>query len=420
MSWLLKQVVVNHPFSPYNGQIVDLLVENGKIVRIGKGIDAPAAVLLQGEQLYVSAGWVDVFANFADPGFEYKESIESGIRAAAAGGFTDVFLIPNTKPVVDTKSQVEYLLHKSRGHIVNVHPLGAVSNKTEGKDLAEMYDMKRSGARAFTDGLHPIQSSGLLLKALQYVKSFDGVILQIPDDRSLAPHGLMHEGLVSTRIGLAGKPMMAEELLVARDIELARYTNSALHFTGVTSPKSLEYIRNAKSDGLKITCSVTPYHLFFNDSALWNYETQFKVYPPIRTSREIDFLKKAVFDGTIDCFASHHMPHERDSKEVEFEYAANGMIGLESMYSALNKVLEGLPNNRWAELLGLNARKIFDLSIPNIEEGADACLTLYSPEGHYQFQENHIQSQSKNSAFLGQELKGKALAIFNNSKHQIN
>lgn len=222
MSWLLKQVVVNHPFSPYNGQIVDLLVENGKIVRIGKGIDAPAAVLLQGEQLYVSAGWVDVFANFADPGFEYKESIESGIRAAAAGGFTDVFLIPNTKPVVDTKSQVEYLLHKSRGHIVNVHPLGAVSNKTEGKDLAEMYDMKRSGARAFTDGLHPIQSSGLLLKALQYVKSFDGVILQIPDDRSLAPHGLMHEGLVSTRIGLAGKPMMAEELLVARDIELAR------------------------------------------------------------------------------------------------------------------------------------------------------------------------------------------------------
>jgi dihydroorotase len=246
------------------------------------------------------------------------------------------------------------------------------------------------------------------------------VVIQIPDDRSLAPHGLMHEGLVSTRIGLAGKPIMAEELLVARDIELAAYTNSALHFTGITSPKSLDHIRQAKSRGVKITCSVTPYHLFFDDSFLWNYETQYKVYPPLRTTNEIDSLKKAVFDGTIDCFSSHHMPHERDSKDVEFEYAANGMIGLESMFSALNKVLPGLPNNRWAELLGLNARKIFGLPIPLIEEGAEASLTLYTHEGSFLFGKSHIRSNSANTAFLGQELKGQPIAIFNNNKNQIN
>lgn len=420
MSWLLKQVVVNHPLSPFHGKKLDIRIEEGNIVQIGTALETGSSSILKGENLHLSVGWVDVFANFADPGYEFKETITTGLQAAAAGGFSDVFLIPNTKPVIDSKTQVEYLLHKAAGLLSSIHPIGAVSNKTEGKDLAEMYDMRNSGAIAFSDGLHPIQSSGILLKALQYVKSFNGVVIQIPDDQSLAAHGLMHEGMVSTRIGLAGKPMMSEELLVARDIELVRYTNSAIHFTGITSPKSLDLIRKAKTEGLKVTCSVTPYHLFFDDQFLWNYESVYKVYPPLRTTVEIDSMKKAVLDGTIDCFASHHMPHEKDSKDVEFEYAADGMIGLESLYPAIRTVMNELPEEKWANLLGLNARRIFGLEIPSIDLGVKACLTVYEPDTQIIFTKQMIKSKSTNSPFIGKSLKGKVVAVFNNNKYQIN
>ncbi len=411
MKVLIQQARVIDPTSSYHETIQDIIVNDGVIGKIGSVDASDADHRISGESLHVSPGWVDIFASFPDPGYEHKETLESGSAAAAAGGFTDVFLIPNSKPVTDNKSQVEYLSNRSLAFTARIHPLGAISRNAEGKDLAEMYDMRNSGAVAFSDGINPVQSAGLLLKALQYVKTFEGVIIQIPDDKSVGANGLMHEGIVSTRLGLAGKPVIAEELLVARDIKLVRYADSKLHFTGVTSSKSLEYIRRAKDSGLQVTCSVTPYHLFFTDEYLTGYDSNFKVYPPLRTEAERTALLGFVKDGTIDCIATHHLPQDYDSKVLEFEYAKIGMIGLETCYPVLKTVLPDVPESRWVELLSTNPRKIFDLPQPQIEENQMAVLSIYSPKGKTIIDRNFFYSKSANSPFIGQELNGKVLGI---------
>lgn len=411
MVLLIQQAYITDPSSPFHESRQDILIESGAIKDIQTHIDAKADRVIDGKGLHLSPGWVDVFAQFADPGYEYKETLETGAAAAAAGGYTDVLVIPNTKPVIDNKTQTEYIRHKSKGLPVNIYPIGAVSKGAEGKDLAEMYDMRNSGAIAFSDGLHPVQSSGLLLKALQYVKAFDGVIIQIPDDRTVGANGLMHEGIVSTRLGLPGKPMMAEELLVARDIKLARYTESKLHFTGVTSPRSLEYIRRAKEAGLPVTCSVTPYHLFFTDADLLEYDTNLKVYPPLRTATEVSALKQAILDGTVDCIASHHLPHEFDSKVLEFEYAKNGMSGLETTYSVLRTAMPEVPESRWIELLSIHPRRIFGLQPVSIRKGEIASLTLFDPAVAHTIDAKQFKSKSSNSAFIGKTLTGQVKGI---------
>lgn len=413
MKILIQQGIITDPASPFNGTQQDILIESGIIRDIQSTISTEADKVITGNQLHLSPGWVDVFAHFADPGYEYKETLETGSRAAAAGGYTDVFVIPNTKPVIDNKSQAEYISQKSKSLPVTIHPIGAISKGAEGKDLAEMYDMRSSGAVAFSDGLNPIQSAGILLKALQYVKAFEGTIIQIPDDKSVGSNGLMHEGIVSTRLGLPGKPMIAEELLVARDIKLVRYAESKLHFTGVTSPKSLEYIRRAKEGGLAVTCSVTPYHLFFSDEDLLQYDTNLKVYPPLRTKSDVEILRQAVLDGTIDCIASHHLPHEYDSKVLEFEYAKYGMTGLETTYAAIKTILPALTESRWVELVSSNPRKIFGLPAPVIQKDAPACITVFEPGTPVNITTASFLSKSKNSAFTGKTLQGRVKGIIN-------
>ncbi|MEI9959393.1 MAG: dihydroorotase [Ferruginibacter sp.] len=422
MKFLIKQAKIISSSSPFNGQTKDILIIDGVISSISDTISDKDAQVIAQNGLCVSIGWMDSFSSFADPGYEYRETLETGAKAAAAGGFTDVLVLPNTNPVVHSKSQVEYIVQKAKGLAVTIHPIGAVTKNAEGKDLAEMYDMHQSGAVAFGDGTNPIQSAGLLLKALQYVKSFDGTVIQIPDDKSIGANGLMNEGIISTQLGLPGKPTIAEELLVARDIKLARYAGSKLHFTGVSSAKSLEYIKRAKDSGVQVTCSVTPYHLFFTDSDMQSYDTNLKVNPPLRLESDRQALLKAVADGTVDCIASHHFPQNWDNKTCEFEYAKEGMIGLESLFGVLGELSTSasLSIGNLVDILSITPRKIFGLAIPEIKEGTTACLTLFNADEKYTFEEKMIKSKSKNSPFVGKKLKGKVIGIVNKDKVELN
>ena len=418
MTVLIKQVRLISPSSPFNGQTKDILITDGIISSISDTISEKADQVIEEKGLCTSPGWMDIFADFADPGHEYKENIGSGARAAATGGFTDIMLIPNSDPVVHNKSQVEYIIQKAKDVAVNIYPIGAVTKNAEGKELSEMYDMRQSGALAFGDGINPIQNSGLLVKALQYVKSFDGTIIQVPDDRSIGASGLMNEGIISTQLGLPGKPAMAEELMVARDIKLARYADSKLHFTGISSAKSLEYINRAKAGGIKVTCSVAPYQLYFCDEDLQDYDTNLKLMPPLRRREDMMVLRKAVNEGNIDCIASHHLPQDWDSKTCEFEYAKPGMIGMETMFAVLNTL--GCPVDTFVEMQSVNARKIFGLPVPEIKEGETAVLSLFNPDVEFIYEEKNIQSGSKNSPFIGKTLKGKVKGIINKHKIHLN
>ena len=414
MKVLLKRATIVSPSSPFHGKLQDILIDNGTISEIGNGLEFNADRVIEIDGLYISTGWMDCFANFCDPGQEFRETLETGSSAAAAGGFTQVILIPNTNPVVCNKSQVEYLVQKSKELQVQIFPLGAITKNAEGKELTEMYDMYNTGAIAFSDGVNPVQSSGILQKALEYILAIDATIIQLPDDKSIGSSGLMNEGEISTLLGLAGKPALSEELMIARDIELVRYTNSKIHFTGVSTAKSLELIATAKKEGLRVTCSVTPYHLYFCEDDLVSYDTNLKVNPPLRTKKDRNALRNGIKNGIVDFIASHHQPQDWDNKVCEFEYAKNGMEGLESVFGAA--CICDVSTETFVKMQSENTRNIFKIESPLIDKGHKANITLFKPGEEYVFEEKDILSKSKNNAFVGKKLKGKVIGIINGDK----
>lgn len=411
MKLLIRKALITDRNSTFHNQQKDILVVDGKIISIENEIKEDADTIL--ENVTVSTGWIDSFSHFCDPGMEYRETIESGTEAAAAGGFTTVFLIPDTNPITDNKSQVEYIIAKQKNTPVNILPLGAVSKQQEGKQLAEMYDMQNSGAVAFSDGLKPVQNAGLLLKALQYVKTFNGTIIQLPVDKSISAHGLMSEGIISTQLGLPGIPHLSEELIIKRDIDLLAYTESKLHITGISSAESVRLIQEAKAKGLQITCSVTPYHLLYCDEDLQDYDTNLKTPTPLRTREDMMALRSATLNGTIDCIATHHIPQHIDNKDCEFEYAKAGMISLETAFSMVCMALPEISAERIAEIFSSKPAEIFGIENSKIEKGSSASFTIFDMNGEWEYNLKNKKSKSSNSPLLNKTLKGKVLGIVN-------
>jgi Dihydroorotase and related cyclic amidohydrolases len=349
-----------------------------------------------------------LFADFCEGGFEHKETLQTGADAAFKGGYTDICLVPNLNPITDTKAQVHYLT--SQKLPVRIHPLGAMSKSCDGKQLSEMIDMREAGAIAFTDGYNSSQHTGLFLKALQYVKAFDGIIIYIPIDTDIAPHALMHEGEISTQLGMPGQPALAEHLAVKKAIELLRYTHSRLHLTGISSQASLEYIHQAKKEGLQLTCSVSPFHLLFTDEDLMTYDSNFKMYPPLRTQADRTALINGLQEGIIDCIASHHRPQDWDAKQKEFEYAKAGNISLQTMLPMILKAIPDVEPEKIAEWLSWTPAKILQLPQPNIEINEPAKLTVFSIHDTWMYNADINASLSENSTLLGEQLTGKIIA----------
>ncbi|MEN8185595.1 MAG: dihydroorotase [Bacteroidota bacterium] len=414
MNILLKSAKIIDQNSEFHQQIKDLLIEKGIITKIADKISKPQNCKeVNLENLHISTGWFDTSVSFGEPGFEERETIHHGLEVAAKSGFTAVGVNPNTYPVVDNKSAVEYIKNKAFGNAVELYPIANLSKKAEGKEIAEMFDMQNSGAIAFGDYNKAIDNTNLLKVALLYAQNFDGMVLSFPQEKTTSTLGYVNEGVNSTRLGLKSIPSMAEELQIARDLFLLEYTGGKLHIPTVSSAKSVKLIKEAKKKGLQVTCSVSAHHLSLTDDELKNFNTNIKVLPPLRTKKDVNALIKGVKDGTIDIITSDHNPIDIEHKKVEFENAMYGTIGLESAFGSINKVLD-LEDTILC--LTEKPRNVFGLQQPKINEGENANITLFNPEIDYTFTEENIISRSKNAAFLGKKLKGAAYGIIANKQ----
>ncbi|HEY8931200.1 MAG TPA: dihydroorotase [Mucilaginibacter sp.] len=412
MNLLIKSATILDPNSPFNKQTVDILIEKGIISKIGAGIEADTEIF-EADGKYVSPGFFDLNCNIGELGLETKEDLHTGTAAAAAGGFTGIALMPNTIPPVHSKAEIEYLMNRAKRNLVDVYPLGAISHKREGRDLAEMYDMFCSGAKAFTDGNRPVQDAGLMERALLYAQGFDAMVFSYPEDTAIAGKAKVNEGEISTLLGMKGIPPLAEELMIARDLYLAEYTGSKIHFTTISTTRSVELIREAKRKGLEVTCDVAAHHLVLTDEALTGFDSLYKVKPPLRTRDDVNALLKGLKDGTIDAIVSQHTPHEVEFKNVELEVAEYGMIGLQT---ALSLALQaGLDPELIIEKLSISPREILNVEVASIAEGQDANLVVFDPDATWDYTKQNNKSKSYNSPFIGQNLKGKVLLTCNNN-----
>lgn len=421
MNILIKAARVVQPGSAYHDKKLDILIENGIISGIAASIKPEKNVkVIEQENLHASVGWMDMQAHFCDPGFEFKEDLASGIKAAAAGGFTDVAIVPSTNPPVSSKSQVLYIKNNTQDAIVGIHPIGTLSHKQEGVDLSEMYDMKLAGAIAFSDDKKTVSNAGLLTRALLYIQNFDGTIITHCNEKSISNDGKMNEGITSTSLGLEGIPGLAEELMVMRNISIAEYTNAPIHIANVSTQKSVELIRAAKSKKIQVTASVTAYNLALDDSILTGFDSNYKLDPPLRTKADIESLHKGLQDGTIDVITTDHRPQNIESKEIEFAHAANGMIGLETAFGLLNTHKKKIKLETLITALTSGPRTVLKLKQPSIEKGEPACITLFDPAKEWKYEQKHIQSKSRNTPFIDTLFKGKVIGIIHKKQYSLN
>lgn len=418
MEFLIRAALILDSNSPHHNSHKDLLIRDGIITKISDKIVFEGDIV-EANGLRVSPGWMDMRAHYSDPGMEHKEDLDTGSATAAAGGFTDVLLMPNTLPAVDNKNAVSHYAKWSRNSAVRLHVAGAITRGCEGKELTDMIDLHHAGAKAFTEGVAPVWHTNIMLKTLQYLQKFDGVLINRPEDQMLTAFGVMHEGEVSTRLGMKGMPSISEEVMIQRDLRLLEYTGGKVHFSLISTKGSVELIRDAKARGLNVTVDVGVHHLVFQDGALKSYDTNLKVNPPFRLASDRDALVAGVLDGTIDVIVSDHQPQDQESKKLEFDLAEFGIIGQQSFYSTLCSVF-GEKTDEILEKVFLGPRSILGMNSECIKESANACLTLFSPELDWDYNKTSNTSKSDASPFLGKKLKGCVVGIVNGSERLLN
>lgn len=417
MKILIQDAQIFHAGSPDHKKTRNILIANGKIASIGTGKPA-ADQVIQAKGCRLSVGWFDLGTFIGDPGYEAKEDLASGMRAAMSGGFTGLATLPNTKPVVQSKNEVAYLSRGNRSRLVQIYPMAAVTLDTKGEELTEMIDLHEAGAVAFTDGTRPLWHTDIFLKSLQYLQRFDALLIERPEDLWLNLYGQMHEGKVSTGLGLKGMPAIAEEVIVSRDVQLLAYAGGRLHFSRISSPRALAEIKSAKKK-LKVSCDMTVYQPLLNDRMLETFDTNYKVSPPLREAGVNKALVRGLEDGTIDVLSSGHMPHEDESKNLEFDQAEFGIATLQTFGAHLQELSGSVAWDKLIEKVTSAPRALLGLDQPLMEEGAEANLTLFDPAHRWTLNEKTNRSKAKNSPWFGTELTGKVIAVFNNGHHHI-
>ena len=421
MKWLIKNARILSATSPWDDQVLDLLLVDGVIENVGTGLQDTDAQFFNAGASFLSPGWLDIGCVHGDPGFEHREDLFSLAAAARAGGYTAIAPFPNTNPPSDSQAQLQYLKHHKAHTQVDIHPIAALTEGIGGQAIAEMMDLHHAGAVAFSDGLKSIQHAGVMMRALEYVKPFRGLVINRPDELFLSAEGQLHEGLESTLMGVPGIPPLAEELMLYRDLRLADYAQSRLMAYNISTAGAADLIRTAKGSGLEVFASVAALNLAFDSTQLLNFDSNLKVLPPLRSAGDQEALIEALRDGTIDCITSGHLPLEADLKLKEFPYTAFGAIGLETAFALAHTRLEKAVDVRLlVDKFANGPRRVLGLPIPEIKAGVPANFTIFDPQKEWVFSDRHIRSKSRNSPLLNRHLKGKVLATFFRQEVQIN
>lgn len=411
MKILIKAVKVVSPGNEFHQNVCDILIEHGIVSKMSSSLSDAADKVISIKNLHASPGWFDARVNFCDPGFEHKEDLASGLRLAELGGMTAVAVSPDTNPKISNKAQVEYVINKSQFSAVQVHPFGSLTDQLAGNVLSEMYDMTQAGAIAFTDAEKQV-SGGIMYRALLYAKNFDGIVISFPYDASIFGKGMVHEGRASVLTGLKAIPSLAEYTIVQRDLSILEYTGSRLHFTGISTKESVDFIRQAKKQGLKVTADCYIHNLIFTEDDVLGFDSNFKFLPPLRSKSDQAALIAGLKDGTLDFVCSDHNPEDVENKEVEFDHAAFGAIGTQLLFPILNGI-EAFSLEEKIALISSNPRRVFNLEPATIAINQPANMTLFDPSKSWIFSRENNASRSANSPLLNHTFTGAVVGIIN-------
>lgn len=421
MAILLRNIKLYEPTHEKHGTRTDIFINEGKIEQIGNDLEGENATeIINGESLSASIGWTDLYCSLNDPGFEYKEDIATLCEAAASGGFTDVAVLPNTIPVVDNVQSVNYIQQQTKLYATTLHAIAAFTKQTKGEELSEMIDLSKAGVKLFSDGSAHVDINAVFGRILRYLQPTEGLLMCYPDDGDLYVKGQMHEGKMSTLLGMKGIPAIAEEVAIMKALKLLEYYGGRLHFTTISTAGAVVLIKEAKSKGLQVTCDVAAYQYSFTDEALTGFDTYLKVKPPFRTKADNEAIIEGLKTGVIDAIVSNHRPQDIESKQLEFDLADFGIISLETAFATANTFHEGKLNTELlVEKLGTKPRELAKLAVTIVKEGLPACVTVFDEAYEWSYQKEDFISKAGNSPFIGQKLKGKAMGIINGELHQF-